>query len=176
MAEIKLYTYEVETLPRVCMRCGAPAEELVRKKFSWRPTWVIAFILCNLLVFLLVALITTKRLGVLVPLCGKHRNHWSLRGKIIGGGFCAIVFAGFAGLMLGNAFDGQLGGMLCMGLVVILLLWVVVAIVSHETSIHATEITNDSITLARVAEEFVDAVDDQHDSEPRFVRVPVQTE
>lgn len=167
MPQIKLYAYEVESLPPVCMRCGAPCDDVVKKKFSWYPSWVWVLILANLIVVIIVASILTRRMTVLAPLCREHRNHWTLRSNMIVGGFFTIILAGAMGLLFG---PNEFAGFLCLGMFGVLLLWVIVAIGSFETSIHPSEITDDGITLERVAPGFIDALEQQRESEPPVLR------
>src|SRR5690348_7389389 len=99
MAQLRLGRHEVEEewLPQLCMRCGEPAAFTKRKTFSWYPAWVYLLILVHLLVFLIVALVLTKRMTVPVPLCDKHRHQ-----------FLWPVLLGVAALLLllGTIFGG----------------------------------------------------------------------
>jgi hypothetical protein len=108
MATVQLGRYECENgkLPRVCMRCGAAAEEFVSKDFSWHPSLLpgilffgmlflsfalllprdmaISFIIILSLPLLVMGLIVVAygfncRMIVLAPLCTVHRRHWSNR-------------------------------------------------------------------------------------------------
>src|SRR5215831_3550225 len=96
MATVKLYDDEVDEgqLPRICMRCGAPADLQKRKTFSWCPGWVHVLILVGLLPWLIVLLVLTKRKTVYVPLCNEHKNHWFVRTMITLSGL-AVVFGFF---------------------------------------------------------------------------------
>src|SRR5262249_9663675 len=69
MATVRLERDEVDndSLPDVCMVCGAEATLRKRKSFSWHPPWVILLILISLWPYIIVALILTKRMTVRAP-------------------------------------------------------------------------------------------------------------
>jgi hypothetical protein len=173
MATVKLYYDEVDEgqLPRVCMRCGAPADLQKRKTFSWCPGWVHVLILLGLLPWLIVMLVLTKRKTVYVPLCNEHKNHWFVRTMITLSGL-AIVF-GFFVLMvvLASTTDRQdpnastFGGLMCVGTLGLLLVLIIVAAYIQTTSIRPSEITASRITLTGVAQEFKEAILKQDDRE-----------
>src|SRR5437660_11736174 len=85
-------------LPRVCMRCGAPATLVKAKTFSWQPGWLLLLILLGvvgLVLFLVLSLTLSKRMRVQVPLCERHRHHWAMRnGLTLGGLVLLLAFAG----------------------------------------------------------------------------------
>jgi hypothetical protein len=85
---VSLGQYEIQEYdpPEVCMKCGARSSVIVNKTFSWTPQWVGALVVVGLLLFLPLALIfiivsavMTKRMAVKVPLCDKHKGHWTMR-------------------------------------------------------------------------------------------------
>jgi uncharacterized paraquat-inducible protein A len=86
VAEVRLGRFEVEEgkLPFYCMRCGEPASIRRRKRFSWCPQWVLVLVVFFTLPGIIVALILTKRMIVLAPLCANHRNHWRWRAHLVG--------------------------------------------------------------------------------------------
>jgi hypothetical protein len=61
-------------LQPLCVKCGLPASGTLARRFFWYPRWVYFFILVNVLVFAIVAVIARKRLDVQVPLCTRHRE------------------------------------------------------------------------------------------------------
>lgn len=166
MASVRLEVYRGEDLdlPDVCMRCGAPATVRKRRQFSWYPSWVYLLLLLGLLgllVFVLVALMVTKRQWVSVPLCAAHKNHWRWRTSVLLGSFALFVALGFVtyGVMDAASRRGaaDFSQWFCVGTVVFLLLWVLLAAELQLTSIRATKVTDHSVHLTGVSEEFVRA-------------------
>jgi hypothetical protein len=175
MAGIRLDRDEVNDLPRVCMRCGADAVTTREKRFSWHPQWVSTLVVVGLLCFtplilagLILMLVLTKRMRVRVPFCEVHQNYFRDRSVLISGGLVLFLVLGVGSFALlialekpgGNPFD-QFTGFLCLGLGVTGLVWLITAAIVQSMMIRATEITDDSITLTKVAPEFVDAL--KHD-------------
>src|SRR5262245_15375580 len=167
MASVKMFRGEVREgrLPRICMRCGAPAELQKCKRFAWHPGWVNLLILVGILPWVIVALVLTKRMTVYAPLCRGHRNHWLIRSLIAFGGlatlaacFVATVIALSLGEQRAPGASNELGGYACIGSLGLLLLFLIVAVISQQTSIRPAEITDRSITLVGVAREFKDAL------------------
>lgn len=157
-------------LPRLCMRCGAPAESTDRKQFAWHPQWVWLLLFAGLLPLLIVALIMTKRMWVEAPFCAQHRSHWTRRKWLtIGSLLCGIVLGAFI-LIAGSAAPNsdKIMGWACGATIFIGLAWFAFVIVLQTTSIEAREITDTHITLNRVADTFVQAVDQQRTSRPRL--------
>ena len=165
MATVYLESYDsdVTDLPDLCMKCGAPS--LVRKKrtFSWYPPWVGVLLLAGLVPFVIVAVILTKRCRVVVPLCEQHKNHWLMRQLLVLLSLLGILALGFAAtLAVGAASKSgskgdDLFGLVCMGWVFLLIGWVVLAVIVQSTSIRPKEITDTSIRLTSVSEEFARA-------------------
>jgi hypothetical protein len=160
MATIRLgrHTSREEDLPDVCLKCGAPTTLRVKKKFSWYPLWVYVFLLIPLL-FIIVAAIMTWRRTVSAPLCAEHRRHWFWRNVIIFLGIVGVLgllIAPFAVLPNAGRGQGALVGLVVLtGVPLGLVGWVGMTIWLRLTAIRPTEITDHSITLAGVAEEFV---------------------
>jgi len=173
MASVKLGRYEATQgqLPRVCVRCGAPAALVKAKNFSWHPGWVLALILVGLLPYVIVALALTKRMRVRVPLCQQHRYHWASRTWLILGGFVFLLALGVGLIALLAALERRpgaadnVGGMLCLGLGVLGLVWLIAAAVAQSTGIRPTEITATRIKLVGVSPGFVEAVDEWREAE-----------
>ncbi len=153
-------------LPDLCMKCGAPAMVYKAKTFTWHPGWINVLIVCGLLPFVFVAIMLTRRLTVCVPLCEAHRNHWLWRFVMICGSFFTLVGVGFASFLLSLEPDPTRGmrhhltGLVCFACFFGLILWLIVALVLSLTTIRATEITDRSITLAGVCDQFADAYEE----------------
>jgi len=167
MANVTLTEYECRKslLPAVCMQCGEPATTTVRRKFSWYPQWVIVLVLAGLLVAVIVAMILTKKMLVHVPMCDRHRNHWSKRTLWTLLTFGVLAVVGIGGIVALSAADNgpakeSLTGMVCGGGVVLLLAWLILVVVLQAGLIKPTEITDEKIKLTKVHSEFVHALDD----------------
>jgi hypothetical protein len=176
MATVRLrgHVSEEGDLPDVCMKCGAPAAVYKNKTFSWLPGWVYVLLLAGVLVFVIVALILTKRRRVCVPLCEKHKNHWLMRQVVLLVSFLALVVLGFVAMLFfadsrpGSA-EATIGGALCVGTVVGLVGWVILVAVFHVTSIRVVEITERAVKLQGVSRRFVDAYEDLLDRDAEWL-------
>ncbi len=169
MASVSLGRYEIQEYdpPEVCMKCGAPSRVIVNKTFAWSPPWVIITILVGIPVYIILALVLTKRMAVRVPLCDKHKGHWTTRMLITLLGLLGILilvgFAIFASVSEADLSD--LAGPLWGVVVGSLLVWLIVIAVLSQTAIRPTEITDRSITLRGVSEGYIEALrEDRGDS------------
>lgn len=168
MAKVHLTRYEVEErlLPALCMKCGAAAMVDKKKAFAWHPPWVLALILFGVLPCAIVALILTKRMTVMAPLCDEHKSHWSWRSWFIGLGFAALVVLGIGAIALIAADDNrrgagqQLGGLVCGATAVAGLIWLFAVAIIQQTAIRTTKITDRGITLTNVSRTFIDALEE----------------
>jgi hypothetical protein len=170
MATVKLFADELEEggLPPVCMRCGAPADVFRPKRFSWGPGWVMALLIAGVLcsgplflvaLILLPILLRTRR--VVVPLCGRHRNHWLPLAVLLYGGLATLATLISLSVLLYWLTEGQseLAGWLCGGSALLFFCLLFPAAVLQVHTIRAVEITPETITLTGVAREFVRALD-----------------
>jgi hypothetical protein len=151
----------------------------VRKKFSWYPPWIGILILGGPIPFAIVAAILTKRMQVVVPLCEAHRGHWTWRNWFIYGGLAVVGALGLGAFILMIVLTEQrpprpgtdaIVGISCIATAVLGLAWLIAAAIVQSTGIRPTEITDYSITLTGVADEFIDAVEDQRERAPRRKR------
>jgi hypothetical protein len=170
MARLRLKRWEIEDydLPPVCAKCGQPAEVHPKKTFSWHPPWVIVLILAGLLIYVIVAVILTKRMTVPLPFCERHRNYWRNRSIFIYGGLLGLLLLAVIGVIIASALDprGQDTslGLVCVGSGVLFLVWLIAAAIMQTTSIRPNEITDRSITLVGLSRDFVDAVEDDREA------------
>src|SRR5437764_1390946 len=104
MARIELRLREADggRLPMVCMVCGEPAVEEVRRRFAWHPGWVILLLPLGVLPYAVIAMALTKHVRADVPMCGRHRGYWTKRFLIFVGSFVALLAV--IGGVLGGAF------------------------------------------------------------------------
>jgi drug/metabolite transporter (DMT)-like permease len=169
MARVILSLDEVEQgrLPRVCMKCGAPADAERGKLFSWHPGWLIVLILVGLVVYVIVALVMTKRRRVWTPLCRRHSHYWSMRNWYILGGFAAIMFALIAWITAGSDGGANTDWWPTAGLVLagVFLVWLMSAAVLQTMSIRPEKITATKIGLLAVHPQFKAALERQRDEQ-----------
>jgi hypothetical protein len=177
MATIRLFLDELDEgrLPRICMRCGAPAAVFRRKRFAWGPGWVMALVCIGALCFgplLLVALfilvpLLLRTVAVPVPLCTAHRHHGRALNVMVFGGLSVFGLLVFAAIVLGVTGTGRgnwktdLAGPLAVGAVLFLVCLLFPAAFLQTRTIHAVEITPESIRLTNVSREFARVLDDQ---------------
>lgn len=91
-----LVVSRMATLPDRCVSCNAPAETRIRSKLSWHQSWVYLFVLVNVLVYALVAVIVRKKAELEIPQCGRHARirKWGFLGAW---GLCGLgCLAAFA--------------------------------------------------------------------------------
>ncbi len=186
MPSVSLGRYEIEEYdpPEVCMKCGAPSSVVVRKTFSWYPPWVGTLALVGFLfftplfvIFLIVGLVMTKRMPMRIPLCDKHKGHWTMRTLVSLLGFlgvlCFVGLAIFASVSDGDLSD--LAGAFWILVVVLFLAWLITVAILQSTAIRPTEITDRSITLRGVSQGYIEALredrgDSYDDDRPRSRR------
>jgi hypothetical protein len=168
MATLRLGRYEVKEfeLPRLCARCGQEAVVAPEKRFSWHPPWCVAFILLGcigLAIYMILAIVLTKRMTVPLPLCERHRNYWQNRQIVIFGGLLAVVLLSVLGFFVAAMFDtGFLDddSLLVAVLVAVglFLAWLLTAAIMGSSGMRAKEISDLSITLVGLSEDFVSEV------------------
>ncbi len=85
MADVRLdfYDLDADALPDVCMRCGAAAVARPVKQFSWMPYWA-------RFVPPIIGVWFVKRRRVPVPLCERHKGHWTIRYLVGIGGILRV--------------------------------------------------------------------------------------
>jgi hypothetical protein len=173
MASIQLRRYEAEEgdLPDVCMRCGAPATERRRRRFTTHPLWVYVLLPFGLVPYVIVAAALTEHVRCYTLFCPRHKNHWLVRTLIVWGAFVALlalIVGSFVAValmerQLSGSMMGDLIGYLCIGSVVLLFCWLVSIPIMQLTAIHPANVTERRLTLKRVSPAFVDAVWDHRE-------------
>jgi hypothetical protein len=156
MATVRLGRYELEEydLPRVCMRCGTRATTYKAKKFTWSPPWSY-FVLGAF-----GAAVFAKSMTVRVPFCEKHKWHWTGRAAVVGFSLPVIALVFVAGVAVASQLNaGPEVVFLPTG--VLFVAWLIMAAVLLGGAIRAGEITDKSVTLLGVSEEFVEALDEE---------------
>jgi hypothetical protein len=176
VANVSLGRYEIEEYdpPDACMKCGAPNTVVVNRTFAWTPPWVIITILAGLLIYVILALILTKRMSVRIPLCPEHKGHWTKR--VLINLLCFLGILGFLGLAIAASSSDDVSSAIATACWIVVLVgfvaWLILAIVLQYTAIRPTEITDRSITLTGVSPGYVEALreergDDYDDDRPR---------
>ena len=159
MANIQVYRDEADgdLFPRLCMKCGADADHDVRQTFAWMPPWVIIFIFCGLLPFLIVVMITRWTMRVTCPMCDKHKNHWRNRKLFVWLGLLTLIGSGIAEAALFEEIpkDAQ---PIAIGVIVFGgFIWLIAAAILSTSAIRAGRIDEDGIQLVHVHKDFRDA-------------------
>jgi hypothetical protein len=154
-------------VPNVCMKCGRPAPERVKKVFSYVPPWVYLLILVNLLVLLIVALALRQKRTAWVPLCAEHKGIWRRQLFLTWGSLAAtLVVVVLGSVLVAERWDGPDASEPIVGLVVVgLLVWLVCALIAQAKSIRATEFSKRQIRIVGVCREFIDAYDDEREEQ-----------
>lgn len=171
MASVRLAAYdgEVDDLPEVCMRCGAPSSLRKNKKFSWAPPWVGVLLLAGLIPYLIVASIVTKKCRVAVPLCEQHKNHWLMRQLLVFLSLAALIVFGVLASVLAGVLSEERHGsgenplflFVCVGWLGLMVGWIILAAIVQSTTIRPGEITETRIKLVSVSQEFADACEEE---------------
>jgi uncharacterized membrane protein len=151
MADVRLDFEDLDRdeLPDLCMKCAAPATVRTGKTFSWTPPW--ARFMGGLM-----AMAFMKRRSVNIPLCEEHKNHWVWRHLVTWLSLAAVVLLFIGGGVLMNA-NKTFGGFVIVAAVIGLIAWLVTVIVVWATAINTSEITDYTITLRNVHNDWVRA-------------------
>jgi hypothetical protein len=170
MASIQLTRREAEDgdLPNVCMSCGEPATVRKRRLFVSHPVWVYLLLPFGYLPYVIVAAVLTERVRCYTHFCPRHKNHWLMRALIIWGAFpvlIALIAGGFVLVasmenVVSKSMEGGLVGTMCIGSLVLVLLWLMSIPLIQLTAIHPANVTDRRLTLKRIAPEFIEAVRD----------------
>jgi hypothetical protein len=162
MATVCLTREEVraKTLPAVCVVCGAPTSEWVKKRFVVRPAWVLLLLpFGGPLAVLLYAEIAADRMTVHVPVCLVHRYHWLKRTVFNLSISVAIIWVIGATIVLeprNSPRDFEKYLLVAAG--VLILIWVIGRAVLDAILVGPVKIQKKFITLRNVHPSFHDAL------------------
>lgn len=165
MARIRVYRPEAggEQFPRMCMRCGQPAEVDVPQTFAWMPGWVSVLVLLfmvigctGLLIWLVLGLALRKTMRVVSPMCLQHAGHWRVRKLFVWIGLVVWIVLGVALVALSDQIPKDAMGPIILGTFVCLLVWFLTAGVLMNGAIKASEITEKRVDLVNVNKDFAD--------------------
>jgi hypothetical protein len=159
MARVKIWDSDARdgVFPAVCAVCGAETDEPYRQSFSWTPPWAVVFVALFGVIGALLISANRRTKKVVLPVCPGCRGHWFNRQFL---GWVGLS-VGVAGLVLGVTKERQWGNpaaeLLLIGGFGVMILTVITALVFR--GIRAVEITDRTITLAGVSEEFARGVE-----------------
>ena len=165
MARLRLRDTETRAkhLPQVCMACGAPSTDRIKKNFSWYPPWIgLLIFVGGIPLIVILAIVLSKRMTVDVPVCDRHRHYFRNRTLLALLAFIVPFVIGTAifGITSAVADNGDAGavfGLGCMAFVVLLIAAIIMLAVIQGHTIKPKEITDRSITLVKVHDGFVEA-------------------
>jgi hypothetical protein len=157
---------ETDSLPRVCMACGAPATTAVNESFSHTPDWVGWLYLSGFIPGVIAEHYYTKHMRVACPFCDRHKGHWRVMYWVAGAGWLlAALPLACLGYLVGAALrpdSGPVGWVGAgVGAGVGIAAWVLALVWLHNTRIDASKVTDGEITFQGVADAFVKAVKDK---------------
>jgi hypothetical protein len=159
MADVTLGILEAEEghLPPVCIRCGKPATVFRSIRLAWSPEWMHLLLVGTFVPFVVLALLSRKRMRLNAPFCDAHRNYWRNRRLMTTVAF-VIPFSGLGMLFLafGNAgLPSRLQSpfVWAWGLSVA---WLLLFTGLRLITLRASRIDEDSIELVGAASEFVE--------------------
>jgi hypothetical protein len=168
MADIKLGRYEIAEyeLPDVCLKCGARARQRLFHTFTWTPAWVYAFLVLGLIGIIVIRILINsvrQEFTVGVPLCEAHRGHWFWRNLIAVLLIVCFMAAAMGGILLAEELEDALAFVITFFSALFSLILAVILL--QRTAIRAREITQQSITLTGVCDEFVAAINEDRRGE-----------
>lgn len=161
----------IDPLPDVCAACGAPAATDKDVRFWWHPPWVNGLLASAILMPILLVpaaiiavVLTQKRMRVRLPLCARHRRPWLLQRLCL----AVSVVAGLACLVAIPVVMIRFGGRDARSADIFLIVFLGAAIIFAgllialaywgRALIRADKITDESVTLVNVSEEFRDGL------------------
>ncbi|MEO2016344.1 MAG: serine/threonine-protein kinase [Fuerstiella sp.] len=154
---------ESDRLPDVCIVCGKAAHRRAAHEFehcSEAAGWVIVVLMVLFFpVGIMAAILLTKKAKASLPVCARHRNHWSEMGWFAGLGWLLIPLGVLLGFWTVSFDPSQLSKGPEIGIFVGCILagiaaYVIPLIYLGTTRVTADGITNKTITLKRVSVAF----------------------
>ncbi len=156
-------------LPPVCICCGQLAYVHRSRIFTWSPWWIYLLIPLGALPYVILVVFTTKQKRVHTPLCEAHKNYWRVRTLMVFGGLTIVIALFIGAMQVRDIGRGRVEHLLSLGLWtatgLAFLGWLALVMVLKAQSIRAASITDRTITLTKVSEEFAQAVEKEADHE-----------
>lgn len=150
-----------ESFPATCIRCGAPATEVVSRTFRWFPPICFLGLFLGLVPFGVLILVLRKKATVTrLPVCRWHRWHWDVAFTILA--IQAVIFFGtliLAIMMMADRVNptrvssGEIAVWVALWLIAVVWLPLWIQVVSR--TVWAARIEDSSLTLAGVSPKFV---------------------
>ena len=104
-----LVMHKQAPLPPICLKSGLPATKWLRRNLQWHEPWLAITILAGVLVYVIIALIMTKRATLMIGLTDEWAARRRTRMMIALGIVLASFAIGAAGFVLGNRGWGNEG-------------------------------------------------------------------
>jgi hypothetical protein len=160
MATLKLLKSDFEEgrFPPVCVVCGKEADQTKVVKFSWTPSWILLLWLFGLLPFFIGYLLTIRKMTVPLPVCGRHRGHWSAWQGIIWGGIALAIAISGLGAYVESHWDKTLGDNILLGGMCLLGLMFFAIFFISDSGVRPEKMTDQTITLKGVSDKFAQAM------------------
>lgn len=138
-------------LPARCVKCNEPAvEPMKERRFYWHhPGWYL-FILINIVVYAIIAMIVRKKARVAVGLCPKHLLRRRIFLAIGWGSFLFGLAAIFSGL------SPDRGDMVLVG-ISLLLIGIIAGMIGSRI-VYPSRITKEEVRLKGCGNEFLDSL------------------
>jgi hypothetical protein len=158
MARIKFVGRDTRrgALPMVCLVCGEDAVMRLRRRFTWHPAWVYAFIFAGGLPYWIMVQLIGKSRAIDLPMCRWHRHYWQIRFGILVASLVAIMLFDVVLMIIAAVLNW--GNWVCWPFWLLFLVWFVEIFALQFIGLRAVEITDNGITLTNIspifAEEF----------------------
>jgi len=172
MPTVRISRYECERnlLPRVCARCGKPANSGVRlillTPFHDVAAGLVVWF-CPLLILFGAAALRTRR-GFEVPMCERDRTVWNRRHWRMSVSFVVFVVGSYSAALVALLvaafadFDREIGLALVigcvMGYLVIGLIWIIANLIVWAREVHAGSYMQHGLRLSGVHADFIQAI------------------
>jgi hypothetical protein len=177
MARVRLRDWETRSsrLPNVCIVCGEKSDKFSKRIFTWYPRWSAFLLLFLYIPGAITMLILTKRMTVQVPFCSSHRRYFQTRGLLMWLPLLGFIILCPLAILLPQLWlDPEIAKdeapVMWIVLGACLFLVILTVVILLNTGIRSAEITEESITLVGVNDEFADALDDLRDERRRTRR------
>ena len=147
----KIMTVSETPFPDRCVKCNAPANGFrLKRNLSWHPPAYFLLLLCNLLVYAIVAMVVRKKAVLHVGLCEIHRKQ-----RTIANIACAIGVLGGLAMIFGGAF-GSSGWLALTGFAFLLVgaIWGA----AKGRTVSATKIDKENVWVSGAGKEFLDTL------------------
>jgi hypothetical protein len=104
-----LVMHKQAPLPPICLKSGEPATRRLRRKLQWHEPWLALTILIAIPVYVIIALIMTKRATLMIGLTEEWAARRMRRMMIAVGLALGSIAMAMAGIFLGNLAQGYEG-------------------------------------------------------------------